>query len=81
MAQLIERLPLDRCVLASPADAQDRGQFVCVAARKPERTPELYEKLRAAGVIVSLREGSLRISPYLYNTERDIDRLLRILTI
>jgi len=81
IAQLIERLPLDRCVLASPAEEQDRGQFVCIAARKPERTPELYEKLRAEGVIVSLREGSLRVSPYLYNTERDIDRLLRVLTI
>jgi cysteine desulfurase/selenocysteine lyase len=52
-----------------------------VAARKPERTPELFEKLRQAGVVVSLREGSLRIAPHLYNTERDIDRLIRVLTV
>lgn len=80
IAQIIERLPLDSCVLASPPDPDARGPYVCVAARRSERTPELYEKLRQAGVIVSLREGSLRIAPHLYNTERDVDRLIRILT-
>ena len=79
--QLIARLPLDRCVLASPADATVRGPYVCVQARKPERTLELYQKLREANVFVALREGALRVSPYLYNTERDIDRLIRVLTV
>lgn len=79
-AQIVERLPLDRCVLASPADQGARGPYVCVAARKKEQTPQLYEKLRLAGVIVSLREGALRVSPYLYNTERDVDRLIKVLT-
>jgi selenocysteine lyase/cysteine desulfurase len=79
-AQVVERLPVDRCVLASPAEPKARGQYICVAARKSERTPELYEKLRAAGVFVSLREGALRIAPHLYNNERDNDRLIRTLT-
>ena len=76
---MIERLPLDRCVLASPADPGERGPFACIAARKREQTPELYERLRQAGVIVSLREGALRVSPHLYNSERDMDRLLSVL--
>jgi selenocysteine lyase/cysteine desulfurase len=80
IAQLIERLPRDTCVLASPAAAESRGSFACVAARKPERTKEFYERLRAAQVFVSLREGRLRISPYLYNTERDIAKLISILS-
>jgi selenocysteine lyase/cysteine desulfurase len=80
IGQIIERLPLDRCILASPADPDARGPYVCIAARKASRTPELYEKLRAAGVIVSLREGALRIAPHLYNTEMDVDRLIRVLT-
>lgn len=79
--QIIERLPLDRCMLASPADEKDRGAFVCVMARTPERTPELYKKLTEAGVIVSLREGALRIAPFLYNTEMDVDKLIRVLTV
>jgi cysteine desulfurase / selenocysteine lyase len=80
VAQLIERLPRDTCVLASPSAAENRGSFVCVAARKPERTKEFYERLRKAQVFVSLREGSLRISPYLYNTERDVAKLISILS-
>jgi len=76
---MIDRLPRDRFVLASPASADSRGTYACIAARRPEKTVQLYEKLRAAHIFVSLREGVLRVSPYLYNTERDIDRLLAVL--
>jgi selenocysteine lyase/cysteine desulfurase len=81
VAMMIDRLPRDRCVLASPASADDRGSYACVAARKPELTAQIFERLRAAQVHVSLREEALRISPHLYNSERDIDRLLTILTV
>jgi selenocysteine lyase/cysteine desulfurase len=76
---MIDRLPRDRFVLASPASADARGTYACVGARKQEKTAHLFEKLRAAQIFVSLREGSLRISPHLYNSERDIDRLLAVL--
>ena len=39
-AQIIERLPLDKCVLASPADPELRGPYVCVAARHRARYAE-----------------------------------------
>jgi cysteine desulfurase / selenocysteine lyase len=74
------RLPKDRCVPASPLDAAKRGPYGCFAARTPEKTAELYHKLRAENVIVSLREGNIRVSPHLYNTERDIDRLIAVVT-
>jgi len=74
------RLPKDRCVPASPLDAVKRGPYGCFAARTPEKTAELYQKLRAENVIVSLREGNIRVSPHLYNTERDIDRLIAVVT-
>jgi selenocysteine lyase/cysteine desulfurase len=28
-----------------------------------------------------LREGNIRVSPHLYNTERDIDRLITVITL
>jgi selenocysteine lyase/cysteine desulfurase len=77
---MFERLPKDRCVPASPLDAARRGAYGCFAARSPEKTAELYEKLRSENVIVSLREGNIRVSPHLYNSERDIDRLISVVT-
>jgi selenocysteine lyase/cysteine desulfurase len=74
------RLPKDRCVPASPLDAAKRGPYGCFAARTPEKTAELYKTLRTENVVVSLREGNIRVSPHLYNTERDIDRLIAVVT-
>jgi selenocysteine lyase/cysteine desulfurase len=73
---LFERLPPDRYVLTSPADAGRRGPYGCFAARTPEKTRELHERLLRNNIVVSLREGNLRVAPHLYNNERDIDRLI-----
>ncbi|MBV9183574.1 MAG: hypothetical protein JO356_19900, partial [Acidobacteria bacterium] len=43
-----------------------------------EKTVELYQKLRRENVIVSLREGKIRVSPYLFNCEQDVDRLVSV---
>lgn len=77
---MFERLPKDRFVIASPLDAARRGTYGCFAARNPEKTAEHYQHLRKENVVVSLREGNIRVSPYLYNTERDIDRLISVVT-
>jgi len=77
---LYERLPKDRCVPASPLDPAHRGPYACFAARAPEKTAALYDHLRKENIIVSLREGNIRVSPYLFNTERDIDRLISVIT-
>jgi selenocysteine lyase/cysteine desulfurase len=75
---LFERLPKDRYVLTSPTDAARRGSYGCFAARSREKTAEVYQHLRKENVVVSLREGNIRVSPHLYNTERDIDRLISV---
>ena len=41
-------------------------------------TMELHQKLSANQIAVSLRHGMIRVSPYLYNEEADIDRLLAL---
>jgi cysteine desulfurase/selenocysteine lyase len=77
---MYERLPKDRCIPASPLEADRRGPYGCFAARTQEKTVALYQKLRKENVIVSLREGNIRVAPHLYNTERDIDRLISVIT-
>ena len=78
---LFERLPKDRCVPTSPLHSAHRGPYGCFAARSPEKTAELYHKLVKEKVITSLREGNIRVSPHVYNTERDIDRLISAITL
>jgi cysteine desulfurase / selenocysteine lyase len=78
---MYERLPKDRCMPTSPLDHAQRGPYGCFAARRPENTAALYERLRKENIITSLREGNIRVSPYLYNTERDIDRLISVITV
>ena len=75
---MFSRLPEDRCVPASPLDPDRRGPFGCFTARQPEKTVELYQKLRRENMIVSLRDGKIRVSPYLFNSEQDIDRLVSV---
>jgi len=77
---MYERLPKDRCIPASPLETDRRGPYGCFAARTPEKTVALYQKLRKENVIVALREGNIRVAPHLYNTERDIDRLISVIT-
>jgi len=48
-------------VLAPP---DDRGPYACVAARKPDMTAQLFERLRTAQVFVSFAgRGTEDISP------------------
>ncbi len=80
VGELVERLPRNRCVLASPEERSRRGPYVCVSALKREETTALYHKVSAAQIHVSLRDNALRISPYLYNTPEEISRLIEVLS-
>ena len=52
--------------------------------RQGERTvkhpalADLWERLQAAGVVMSVRRAVLRLSCYIYNDEADIDRVLEV---
>jgi len=77
---MFDRLPKDRCVPASPLDAAERGPYGCFSARSRESTGELYQRLRKAPAPTTAILGNIRVSPHLYNTERDIDRLVSVIT-
>lgn len=46
----------------------------------PNAPDDLATKLTAHDVFVSVRGGSVRVSPHLYNTESDVDRLFEALS-
>jgi selenocysteine lyase/cysteine desulfurase len=74
--RLIEDLQARGCTITSPiTHRRERSGIVCF--RHPAvDSAELAERLQAAGVIISLRGGVIRVSPHFYNTGADLERLL-----
>ena len=64
--------------VSSPTDPVHRSAIICLDV--PE-APRAYGALRRAGVVTSLREGSVRISPHLYNTVDDLMRVCEVLDV
>jgi cysteine desulfurase / selenocysteine lyase len=64
-------------VVSSRAEAERSG----IVSFRHERhdSAALRERLHAAEVVVSLREGLVRVSPHFYNDADDVDRLLAAL--
>jgi cysteine desulfurase/selenocysteine lyase len=55
------------------------GRRAGIVSVAPPDPVEASRRLKAAGVIHSLREGAIRLSPYFSNTEDEVDKALRIL--
>ncbi len=59
---------------------QQRSTILGFRAETLAATAALHKKLRANHVAVSLRHDVIRVSPYLYNNEEDIDQLLSVVS-
>ena len=76
---LIGGLQSKGCTIDTPiADRRERSGIVSFCHPAVD-SAELCERLEAAGVIVSLRGNLIRVSPHFYNTEDELDRLLKVL--
>ena len=64
----------------SATEPSRRSTILGFQADSLQATEKLHSKLRENHVAVSLRNGMIRVSPYLYNSEADIDRLLDVAT-
>lgn len=66
--------------IRTPTDTpKERSAIVAFTAGDDERNKAIFDRLAAAGVQISLRHGSLRVSPNFFNTETEIDRFLSCL--
>jgi selenocysteine lyase/cysteine desulfurase len=66
----------DDVELVTPAEPHARAGIVSVRPRDPVASSR---RLDAEDVAYSLREGAIRLAPYFYNTEAEIDATLRLL--
>jgi selenocysteine lyase/cysteine desulfurase len=62
--------------LVTPASADRRAAVMSV---RPEDARAASERLTAANVAHSLREGAIRLSPHFYNTRDEVERALEII--
>jgi selenocysteine lyase/cysteine desulfurase len=62
--------------ISSPTQAPHASGIVCLELPDARRA---YGALRHAGIVTSLREGSIRVAPHLYNTADDLHRIGQVL--
>ena len=77
-ARLVEGLERAGYQVVGPRCEAERSGIVSFRSARHE-SGDLHCRLREAGVIVSLREGLVRVSPHFYNSEDEIDRLVAAL--
>jgi cysteine desulfurase / selenocysteine lyase len=65
--------------VASDLTPERRSQIMAFTSGNHTRDGELVEQLTRANVAVTLRGRGVRVSPYFYNNEDDIERLLEAL--
>jgi len=57
--------------------AESKAPIICFGVSTPEKTADA---LRRAHIDVSLSPGRMRVSPSVYNTIEDVDRLIAALS-
>ena len=75
---LCDRAQAGRAEVFSSRDPGEESGIVSLLT--PGRDPkELMRRCKAAGIVVNVRAGRLRVSPHAYNTPGEIDRFVEVL--
>jgi selenocysteine lyase/cysteine desulfurase len=72
-SQLLVGLDELKAKIATPRRPKRRGALICV---KSTDAPKLVAALGREGIVISERDGNLRISPHCYNSTEDIEAVL-----
>ena len=78
--RLLERLDVEDIRILSPTAQGTRSAIAVFTHRDQDRNPKIHAALTAAGIDTALRNGRVRVSGHLYNSEDEIDRLADIVT-
>ena len=75
-AEIVAQAQARQLALVTPAAPHQRGPLVAIRCTD---APALVEALAADGIIVSSRDGNLRLSPHAYNNFEDVSRVFAAL--
>jgi selenocysteine lyase/cysteine desulfurase len=73
---LIEHLKKKKYRITTSVDALHRSSILSFSGDNIE---DLHRKLRKNNIIISLREGSIRVAPHFYNTQDEMEKLIGLL--
>lgn len=73
---LLHGVSRTRLQVVSDLQAARRSTILGLAGPTLEETRSIYRRARQKGVVVSLKDNLIRVSPNIYNTTDDIDRFL-----
>ena len=73
---LISRLEMHGIEVVTPKSERERSGIVSFKFPDAEKA---FKRLESHNIIISLRQGLLRVSPHFYNTEDEIKRLMNVL--
>ena len=62
--------------ITSPLDERHRSAILCVA---PLKAAEAFHAVKRARIVCSLREGAIRLSPHVYNTVEEMEKVVEVL--
>src|SRR5258705_3004782 len=62
--------------ITSPLDERHRSAILCIA---PAKAAEAYHAVKRARIVCSLREGAIRLSPHVYNTVEEMEKVVEVL--
>jgi len=77
--RLIDELNPNDYRIVSPFDRSERSNILIVSHRDAKKNQTIYDILRSHHIYTSLRNGQLRLSPHVFNTDEDIGRALTIM--
>jgi cysteine desulfurase/selenocysteine lyase len=77
--RLLDEVAVMGYQVTSSLEPSHRSQICSFTTGSAERDAALVDTMKARHVAVSLRGRGIRVSPYFYNNDDDIDRLLELL--
>lgn len=78
--RIISGLKAKNIRIITPIDTiSERSSIIIFTMGSTEANKNLYKKLLAQNIIVTLRDGMIRVSPSFYNTDSEIDSFLNAL--
>ncbi len=72
----INNLPFD---FISPREGRLRSSLVVFSHKNPDKNPAIFKQLLSKGIYPAFWKGNIRISPHVYNTSKEIERVLKAL--